>query len=108
MYHLSILNRVEQNETYQDPAFHHSPRPAQGIRENRPLGVGFVVRRWKQMATKVNEIGCHIAQGDTPMRVVSYTTSKSFLIGSQYPVFACELQAERGEQWFRVKESCYA
>jgi hypothetical protein len=26
------------------PAFHHRPRPAQGLRENRHLGVGFTVR----------------------------------------------------------------
>lgn len=68
MYHLSILNRIEHNEIYQNSAFHHSPRPAQGLRENRPVGVGFVVHRCKPMATIVNGIGCQAAKEYIPIR----------------------------------------
>ena len=53
------------------PAFHHRPRPAQGLRENRRVGAGLAVCLCKPMTVKVNGIGCQ---------------------GSKNPWFSCSLE----------------
>ena len=46
--------------SHENPTFHHRPRFAQGIRPDRRLGLGFVVRQCKPMSMKVNRIDCQI------------------------------------------------